>query len=87
MRSAKAPIELRNLADQLRSKISSGSFNDPNKNVIFTPLDALLGSNGESREWRYLNRGTHEENDRAEFDRLTVAAIISNLENLDAALV
>jgi recombinational DNA repair ATPase RecF len=87
LRSAKAPIELRNLADQLRSKINSGSFGDSNKNVIFTPLDALLGPNGESREWRYLNKGTHDESDRAEFDRYIVEAIISNLESLDAALV
>lgn len=86
LRSAKAPIELRNLAEQLKSKINSGSFSDPQKNIIFAPLDALLGLNGESREWRYLNKGTHEENDRAEFDRHTVEEIIVNLESLDSAL-
>lgn len=86
LRSAKAPIELRNLAEQLKSKINSGSFSDPQKNIIFAPLDALLGLNGESREWRYLNKGTHEENDRAEFDRSTVEEIIANLESLDSAL-
>ncbi|AQT62166.1 AAA family ATPase [Cellvibrio sp. PSBB023] len=86
LRSAKAPIELRNLAEQLKSKINSGNFTDPQKNFIFSPLDALLGLNGESREWRYLNKGTHEENDRAEFDRHTVEEIIVNLESLDFAL-
>lgn len=86
LRSAKSPIELRNLAEQLKSKINSGGFADPRKNIIFAPLDALLGLNGESREWRYLNKGTHEENDRAEFDRHTVEEIIVNLESLDSAL-
>ena len=41
---------------------------------------------GDSREWRYLNKGTHEENDRAEFDRNTVSTIIIALERLDQAI-
>jgi len=86
LRSSSAPIELRNLAEQLKSKIVKGNFSDQNKNVVLVPIDALLGLNGDSREWRYLNKGTHEENDRAEFDRHTVQMIISNLEQLDAAL-
>ncbi|MCB4811064.1 AAA family ATPase [Methylovorus menthalis] len=86
LRSSSAPIELRNLTEQLKSKIGKNDFADPNKNSVFTPIDTLLGLNGESREWRYLNKGTHEENDRAEFDRNTVQTIIANLEQLDAAL-
>jgi hypothetical protein len=45
-----------------------------------------LGINGDCREWRYLNKGTHEENDQAEFDRGTVTAIVAALVNLDKAL-
>ncbi len=86
LRSPSSPIELRNLAEQLKSKIGRGDFSDQNKNAIFAPIDALLGLNGNSREWCYLNKGTHEENDRAEFDRQTVQAIVSALEQLDAAL-
>ena len=41
---------------------------------------------GEPREWRYLNKGTHEESDRTEFDRQTVNIIVIALEKLDAAL-
>lgn len=85
-RAASAPIELRNLAEQLKSKIGKGDFSDPNKERVYTPLDNMLGPNGNSREWRYLNKGTHEEIDRAEFDRHTVEAIIMNLELLDQAL-
>lgn len=86
LRSPSAPLELRNLTEQLKKQIGKGDFGDQNKNVVFTPLDTLLGLNGESREWRYLNKGTHEENDRAEFDRHSVQTIVSTLEQLDAAL-
>jgi len=86
LRSANAPIELRNLADQLRSKISKGDFADQNKNNIFIPLNSLLGMNGDSREWLYLNKGTHEETDRAEFDRQTVHQMLGYLEQIDVVL-
>mgnify|MGYP000403186987 CR=1 FL=1 len=86
LRSPTASIELRNLSEQLKTKIGKGDFSDPNKNSVFDPISLLLGLNGNSREWRYLNKGTHEENDRAEFDRNTVSVMISALENLDEAL-
>lgn len=86
LRSSSAPIELRNLTEQLKSKISKQDFSAQNKEAVFTPIDKLLGLNGNSREWRYLNKGTHEENDRAEFDRHTVETIVSALESLDVAL-
>lgn len=86
LRAATSPIELRNLTEQLKSKIGKADFTDGNKNNVLAPIDALLGPNGESREWRYLNKGTHEENDRQDFDRSSVLSIITNLELLDAAL-
>ncbi len=86
LRSSSSPIELRNLTEQLKSKIAKGDFSDPNKNIVFDPIDTLLGLNGDSREWRYLNKGTHEESDRAEFDRQAVQSIVSTLEQLDTAL-
>lgn len=86
LRSATAPIELRNLTDQLKTKIAKADFSDQNKTAVLTPIETLLGINGESREWRYLNKGTHEEADRAEFDPQTVNKIVTALEQLDAAL-
>ncbi|MBV1929052.1 MAG: AAA family ATPase [Gammaproteobacteria bacterium] len=86
LRSPAAPIELRNISEQLKAKIGKGDFGDQNKNLVYDPIDTLLGLNGDSREWRYLNKGTHEENDRAEFDRSSVSIIISALESLDQAL-
>lgn len=85
-RSASSPIELRGLAEQLRSKIARPEFSDPNKANIYNPIDLLLNHSGDSREWRYLNKGTHEENERGEFDRQTVELIISSLEQIDASL-
>lgn len=87
LRSSSAPIELRNLTEQLKSKIGKSDFSAENKDTVFAPIDVLLGLNGDSREWRYLNKGTHEESDRSEFNRHSVAAIISNLEILDSAMV
>lgn len=86
LRSAKSPIGLRQLTDQLKSKISKGDFADVDKNNVLVPIQNLLGLNGDSREWRYLNKGTHEEEDRAEFDRQTVIAIVSSIEELDQVL-
>ncbi|WP_321401723.1 AAA family ATPase [Maridesulfovibrio sp.] len=86
MRSATSPIELYNLTTQLKSKIAKNDFGDSNKFIVLTPLDTLLGMNGNSREWRYLNKGTHDEADRAEFDRSTVIKIVSMIEALDSAL-
>ncbi len=86
LRSSSAPIDLRNLTEQLKSKIDKQDFSATNKEAVLTPIDTLLGINRGSREWRYLNKGTHEEIDRAEFDRQTVAVIVSALESIDSAL-
>jgi hypothetical protein len=86
LRSSTASIELRNLTEQIKSKIAKPDFSDANKNIVLTQIDMLLGINGDSREWRYLNKGTHEEADRAEFDRQSVQQIVAALEQLDAAV-
>ena len=86
MRSATAPIELRNLTEQLKKQIAKESFTDPDKSNVLTPIENLLGFDGDSREWWYLNKGTHEETDRPEFDRNTVHEIITCLENIDSAI-
>ncbi len=85
-RSLPAPVELRNLTEQLKKKIEDKGFLDQKKQAIDGPLGVLLGMSGNSREWSYLNKGTHEENDRAEFDRATVELIVGSLEQLDNAL-
>ncbi|MFW2534580.1 MULTISPECIES: AAA family ATPase [unclassified Legionella] len=86
LHSPTSPIELRNLTEQLRSKLSDSEFTHSNKDKVLSPINQLLGVNGNSREWSYLNKGTHEETDRAEFDRTTVQTIIAALIQLDNAL-
>lgn len=86
LRTANAPIELRQLTEQLKTKINKGDFTDPDKHNVLSPIEQLLGVNGDSREWRYLNKGTHEEVDRAEFDRNSVHTIVAAIESLDQSL-
>lgn len=86
MRAHNAPIELRNLTEQLKKQLSRDDFVHEGKEHILEAITTLLGVNGLSREWRYLNKGTHDEADRAEFDRVTVKAIIDSLADLDLAL-
>ena len=84
-RSVTASIELRNLTEQLKSKIAKADFGDTNKDNVLALIETLLGPSGDSREWRYLNKGTHEEADRSEFDRQSVQQIVTTLEQLDDA--
>lgn len=86
MRSPNSPIELRNLTEQLKNKIAKDNFADIKKAAILEPLEKLLGIDGNSREWRYLNKGTHEETDRPEFNREIVNEIILAQERIDEAL-
>ena len=85
LRSAKAPIELRNLTEQLKQKINVDAFVHENKVTVLEPINTLLGIDGDSREWRYLNKGVHEEEDRDEFDRGVVLQIVDSLSSLDSA--
>lgn len=86
MRASNSPIELRNLTDQLKVKISKADFGHQQKDTVLNPLTTLLGVSGDSREWRYLNKGTHDEQDRAEFDRATVVTIVTSLTDIDDAI-
>jgi DNA sulfur modification protein DndD len=86
LRAANAPIGLRQLTEQLKIKINKGDFTDPDKIRVLAPIEQLLGINGDSLEWRYLNKGTHDEVDRAEFERNSVNTIVAAIASLDIAL-
>lgn len=55
------------------------------KEQLLAALTQLLGINGASPEWTYLNSGAHED-DRYEFDRGTVRGIVDALAEIDIAL-
>ncbi|QUS56549.1 AAA family ATPase [Pseudovibrio brasiliensis] len=86
LRGPDAPWELRSLTENLRKKLSKTIANIPNKLAIITALDRLLGVSGNDPHWSYLNKGTHEEADRVEFEQTTVGSIVEALEELDRAL-
>jgi recombinational DNA repair ATPase RecF len=85
-RNPDAPWDLRVLAEKLRAEFRKARFEIQNKENIVDALDQLLGENGQHIHWVYLNKGTHEENDREEFDQTVVAEIVYSLIQLDAAV-
>lgn len=86
--SPKAPLNLMALAQNICSKIKSSKADIPNKAEIIVGFDLLLGigKNGNKLYWEYLNKGTHQEDDRGEFDHNIIREIIKALETIDAAL-
>ena len=85
-RTPSAPWDLRNLAENLKVKINKSTAEIPNKAEIIEALDSLLGVSGQDPHWVYLNKGTHEESDREEFDHKVVRTIVTSLDKLDTAL-
>lgn len=86
-RHPNAPWDLRNLAENLKAKMNRSKAEIPNKNEIVGAFGTLLGVSGQDPHWLYLNKGTHEESDREEFDPVVVGSIVSSLGQLDDALV
>lgn len=85
-RAPNAPWDLRQLVDNLRVKFNKTNANIPNKTEIIDVFETLLGPSGQVPPWLYLNKGTHEENGREEFDHAVVGTIVTSLEKLDVAL-
>ncbi len=86
IKGPKERLELRNLIEKLSSKVKKSNFIHNEKDKLSSALSSLLGIDGQSREWRYLNGGTHEEEDREEFDRPTVQTIVESLEKTDEVI-
>ena len=72
------------------SKLRSALWRIPNPHVamptVLAAFDDLLGINGSSIEWGYLNSGTHDAQRDNEFDRATVRRIVEATTALDAGL-
>lgn len=85
-RAPHLPHDLRALAENLKAKINRSKAEIPNKTEIVGAFETLLGVNGQDPHWLYLNKGTHEEADRDEFEYGTVETIVSSLDALDKAL-
>jgi len=85
-RNPNAPWDLRALVENLNSKMNRSKADIPNKDGILDAFENLLGVNGQDPHWLYLNKGTHEESDREEFDHAVVGTIVTSLEQLDESL-
>lgn len=82
---AGAEPALRNLCAALRKKITDlQTFDHANKLPILTALDRVLGIPEQNLVWTYLNKGTHEEADRDDFDGNEVESVVVTLEELEA---
>jgi hypothetical protein len=78
-----APPNLRNLCEALRRRISDATtFSHVNKNPLIAAYDRILGIPATNLVWTYLNKGTHEEVDRDDFDGTIVEDVVRTIEDL-----
>jgi hypothetical protein len=75
---------LRNLCEALRTRLRDNTFVHPEKEAILNAIDRVLGIPVQNLIWTYLNKGTHEGQDRDDFDAVHVESVIVTLEELDA---
>jgi len=76
---------LRNLCESLRKKLTdTQTFVHDNKQTILDALNRLLGIPEQNLVWTYLNKGTHEEADRDDYDSDIVESVILTIEELQA---
>lgn len=86
LNSPRAKWELNNKCVKLRGALARIAGSNPALPAVLEALDVLLGVNGGSIEWGYLNGGTHDSQRDNEFDRATVRRIVEAATALDASL-
>lgn len=75
---------LRNLCEALVKKLrETPTFNHANKEHLLIAYSRVLGIPANNLVWTYLNKGTHEEADRDDFDGELVECVVQTLEELD----
>lgn len=86
IRSPNSAPDLMSVVSSLNKFIKklSNNINNSNYKVVTDIFDYLIGLQKNSNIiWEYLNKGTHEEPDKDEFDQLIVSQIINKLTELD----
>tara|TARA_R100001443_G_scaffold114920_1_gene131656 strand:- start:16474 stop:19107 length:2634 start_codon:yes stop_codon:yes gene_type:complete len=72
---------LRNLCEGIRAKLKkSPAFEHVDKQPLVDALDQILTDS----VWQYLNKGTHEEQDREDFDEGVVEQMVCLMEGINA---
>ena len=75
---------LRNVCDAIHKKLREAvAFNHESKTPLITAYGNILGIPEGNLIWTYLNKGTHEEADRDDFDAEKVENVVQTLEALD----
>ena len=75
---------LRNLCDALLKRLNdAATFNHANKPLLVAAYGQILGIPAANLVWTYLNKGTHEEANRDDFDAALVETVVQTLEALD----
>ncbi|CAL8475566.1 AAA family ATPase [Caballeronia sp. S22] len=82
----RAKWELNNKCVKLRAALVRVQNAYPAMPAVVAALESLLGINGGSIEWGYLNSGTHDAQRDNEFDRATVRRVVEAAAALDAGL-
>lgn len=79
--------QLRTLCEALRTKLRGlPNFAHASKQPLLENLNTILGIPEQNLVWTLLNKGTHEEPDRDDFDMVhveTVLAVLGNIDNLE----
>jgi recombinational DNA repair ATPase RecF len=76
---------LRNLCEGLRARLNGAhTFEHDDKQPLLDALGQILGIPEQSLLWQYLNKGTHEEQDREDFDEGIVEQLVSLMEGANA---
>jgi recombinational DNA repair ATPase RecF len=75
---------LRNVCESLHKKLrDANTFAHPSKDPLIAAYGKILGIAEANLVWTYLNKGTHEEADRDDFDAEVVEVVVRTLEELD----
>lgn len=76
---------LSNLCGSIRSKLRGAkTFEHVDKQPLVDALTQILGIGEQTLIWKYLNKGTHEEVDREDFDGGVVEHVVQLLEGMNA---
>ena len=76
---------LRNLCDSLRATLNrANTFDHEDKQPLLDALNQILVIPENGLIWQYLNKGTHNEEDRDDFDEGLVERVVSLMEDMNA---
>ena len=75
---------LRNLCEAILRRLNdAATFAHANKPILQEAYGRILGIPAANLVWTYLNKGTHEEANRDDFDAALVESVVQTLEVLD----